>query len=26
MYRGAGRADNLAPGIYAVRAGGKTVK
>lgn len=26
VYRGAGRADNLAPGIYAVRAAGKTVK
>lgn len=26
VYRGAGSADNLAPGIYAVRAGGKTVK
>lgn len=26
VYRGSGRADNLVPGIYAVRVGGKTVK
>ncbi|MCM1332794.1 MAG: leucine-rich repeat domain-containing protein [Bacteroides sp.] len=26
VYRGAGRADNLAPGIYVVRTAGKTVK